>query len=102
MNLIKIYIILMKYKTYKEHPELFIEGAICQVKMPSIWIGAYEAAKQGEYNVWLPAKIKEIKSSDTEFPIIIVRLRASHKYHTVSMENLWIAPSQVEQGIKIK
>ena len=94
----------MKYKTYKEHPELFIEGAICQVKMPSIWIGAYEAAKQGEYNIWLPAKIKEIKYSETnnDFPSIIVRLRASHKYHTVSMENLWILPSQVEYGIRIK
>lgn len=94
----------MKYKTYKEYPELFIEGAICQVKMDSIWIGAYEAAKQGEYNVWLPAKIKEIRYSKTnkEFPNIIVRLRASHKYHTGSLDNLWILPSQVENSIRIK
>lgn len=89
-----------KYKTYKEQPELFVENAICQVCMPSNWMGAYEAFERGEYNIWLPAKItKVVQTKMKEEPIIYVKLRASHKYKTCSIKNLMITNLN---GIRIK
>ena len=95
---------MKNYKTYSTNPELFIEGAYCQVSMPSKWIGAYEAAKKGESVVWIPAKITKIEPSkqDNEFPCICVYLRKCKRLGTDSLENLMILPSQVENCIRFK
>lgn len=91
---------MRKIKTYSTNPELFVVGALCQVSMPTKWIGAVS----DDPIVWLPAKITKIEpsKSGSKYPCICVRLRASHKYHTCSIENLMILPSQVEMGIRFR
>jgi len=90
---------MRKIKTYSTNPELFVIGALCQVSMPTKWIGAVS----DDPIVWLPAKITKIEySKDSKYPCIFVRLRASHKYRTCSIENLMIIPSQVETGIRFR
>ena len=91
---------MRKIKTYSTNPELFVIGALCQVSMPTKWIGAVS----DDPIVWLPAKITKIEhsKSGSKYPCICVRLRASHKYRTCSIENLMILPSQVETGIRFR
>lgn len=91
---------MRKIKTYSTNPELFVIGALCQVSMPTKWIGAIS----DDPIVWLPAKITKIEpsKSGSKYPCIYVRLRASHKYRTCSLENLMILPTQVEYCIRFR
>lgn len=88
-----------KIKTYSTHPELCVVGAKIHVLMPANWIGAHGT---NESNVWLPAKIIKIEPSKYECPYIYTYVRASQKYHTVSVKNLMILPSQVEDNIRFR
>ena len=87
-------------KTPKTNPELLTVGTKCQVSMPTKWIGAIS----DDPIVWLSAKITKIEpsKSGSKYPCICVRLRASHKYRTCSLENLMIIPTQVEYCIRFK
>jgi len=95
---------MIKYKTYSTNPELFKVGACCQVSMPSRWIGAYDAFNKGEYEVWIPAKIKEIRENKEKNmpPVIYAYLRKCKRLGTAALENLMILPNQVENCIRFK
>ena len=95
--------------TPKERPDLLQEGQLCRVSLPSEWIGAYDALKNGERVVWLPGKITEISwgkddvfKKECKYPAVCIEVRASKKYHTVGMKNLQVLPSQVEGCIRFR
>ena len=92
-------------KTYKTNPELFIEGAKCQVLMDSQYIGASNTNEPG---VWLPAEILEVSwGKDDIFknthgiPAFVVKIRYSRKYENSLMDRMMILPSQVHDNLRL-
>lgn len=92
-------------KTYKTNPELFIEGAKCQVLIDSKYIGA----DTDETDVWLPAEILEVSWGKEDIfkvthgiPAFTVKIRYSRKYRNSSVDRMLILPSQVHEALRIK
>ena len=92
-------------KTYRTNPELFIEGAKCQVLMDSQYIGA----NTDEPGIWLPAEILEVSWGKNDIfkitpgiPAFTIKIRYSRKYRNSSVDRMLILPSQVEESLRMK
>lgn len=77
----------------QEHPELIIEGRLCNVRIPERLCDKYNVFG----NEWLPAKIVAvINEAGSNYPTVVVDVRKSKKYATDAIHELRLKPSEVE------
>lgn len=85
-------------KTPLTNPELVKEGTLCDVLMPSYWIGA----QTNERNVWIPGKIIAVSYNEEGKPNVSVNLRKSKKYQNTPVKGMLIVASQVNDSIILR